>query len=319
MSIAILTSGGDSAGMNPAIKRFIEYCFQREETPYLVYDGLEGLIDGSIREAGWNDATGIIYRGGTVIRSTRSSRFYDPKFRYQAAEHLKSKRIDKLVMLGGDGSYKAMQFLQEETGLSIGCLPATIDNDVPGSDYSLGVDTALNVIREAIDGIRDTASSFSRAFVIETMGRNCGYLAMMSALVSGAEICLIPELPYSFEDIKVRLSRDINNGRRYVLAIVSEGVEHGAARVKHLLENGLSMTSRVTVLGHVQRGGSPTVHDRRMAAEFVTRAVDDLLNGNACFAVCSEDGTLTSKPLDTLPKVVALDPELLKLVDRLSH
>lgn len=319
MSIAILTSGGDSSGMNPAIKRFIEYSFECGETPYFVYDGLEGLIDGNLHKANWSDATGIICRGGTIIRSTRSKRFYDQKFRLQGAEHLKRLGIDKLIILGGNGSYKAMQLFHAETGISVGCVPATIDCDVSGTDYCIGVDTALNVIREAIDDIRDTASSFRRAFVIETMGRNCGYLAMISALVSGAEICLIPELPFSLASIRERLKKDIKNGRTYVLAVVSEGVERGAIRLRELMEDELSLPSRITVLGHIQRGGSPTVYDRRMAFEFVTVAIDELLAGQKCFAICSTGGSLTSQAMASLPGDYHLDSSLLNLVEKLCH
>ncbi len=304
--------------MNPAIKRFVEYSLQLGETPYLVFDGLEGMIDGAIRMAKLSDATRIISRGGTIIRSTRSRRFYEPKHRSEAAEQLMKRGIDKLVLLGGNGSYQGMERFQSETGIAVGCIPATIDNDVPGTDYCIGTDTALNVIREAIDDIRDTASSFSRAFVIETMGRNCGYLAMISALVSGAEVCLVPELPHSFKTIKERLATEIKKGRTYVLAIVSEGVDQGSTLLRKMFENDLGISSRVTVLGHIQRGGSPTVYDRLMAFEFVTVAIDELLAGKTSFAVCSTGGDLTAQPLIALPEKPAMDPKLLKLVERLS-
>lgn len=319
MSTAFLTSGGDSSGMNPAIKRFVEYGLECGEQPYLIYDGLEGLIDGDIHLGEWSDAIGLISRGGTILRSSRSDRFYKESFRQKAAENLRALGIDKLIMLGGDGSYRAMARLHQETGIAIACIPATIDNDVPGTDYSIGVDTALNVIRRAVDDIRDTAASFRRAFIVETMGRRCGYLAMISALVSGAEICLIPEVPYSLESIAKRLRKDIDRGRRYVLAIVSEGVEGGSSQLHQWFEEVLGMSSRVTVLGHIQRGGSPTVYDRRIAFEFATAALDGLLAGQTCFAVCSRGGQLASVPMESLPECPHVDAHLLELVQRLSH
>ena len=275
MNIAILTSGGDSSGMNPAIKKFVEYSYFKNFTPYFIYDGLEGLIDGKIKKAEFRDVSGIIFRGGTIIRSSRSKRWYNKIYRKQAFENLKKEKIDALIILGGDGSFRALNVFYSEFKVPFMGIPATIDNDIPLNDYTIGVDTALNVIKHSIDEIRDTASSFSRAFVIEVMGRKCGYLALTSAVANGAEMCLIPEESYNLNNLKEKYLQDIKNGRSYFIAIVAEGLEI-TDKIKHWFESEIGFESRTTVLGHVQRGGSPTVIERLKAAEFIIKALDNI-------------------------------------------
>jgi len=274
MNIAVLTSGGDSSGMNPAIKKFVEYSFEKGLTPYFIYNGLEGLIDGNIKKAEYKDVGGIIYRGGTIIRSSRSKRWFDKNYRKKAYENLKKNNIDLLVILGGDGSFRALDIFYKEFKIPFMGIPATIDNDLPLNEYTIGVDTALNVIRSAIDDIRDTASSFSRAFVIETMGRECGYLALTSAIANGAEMCLIPEVKYNLENLKKRYIKEIKEGRSYFIAVISEGLKV-TNKIKEWFEKEIGFESRVTVLGHIQRGGSPTVLERLRAAEFIKTALDN--------------------------------------------
>ena len=276
MAIAVMCSGGDAAGMNPAIKQFVEYSYDLKLEPYLIYDGLEGLIDNQIKEATHERVSGIIHRGGTVIRSSRSKRFFDIEFRKQAFENLKAKNIDKLVVLGGDGSFRAMRQFYHDFGINFVGIPTTIDNDIFGTDYCLGVDTALNVIRESIDDIRDTAASFRRAFVIETMGRDCGYLALVSALTSGAEMVAIPEMTNNFDALRDRFKAEIKEGRSYIIAIVAEGANK-AHEVSDWFVNEIGMESRVSTIGHIQRGGSPSVYDRLMAFEFAKLAIDKLM------------------------------------------
>lgn len=297
MGIAIMTSGGDCAGMNPGIKRFVEYSIEKGLKPYLIFDGLEGLIDNRIQPATHADVAGIITKGGSVLRSSRSARFFAEHHRKQAYENLKSHGIDMLVVLGGDGSFRALDVFYREFGIAFCGIPATIDNDIFGTDYCLGVDTALNVIRQATDQIRDTASSSRRAFVIETMGRDCGYLALVSALTSGAEICLIPELPYDLDSLKKRFQAEIADGRTYMIAIVSEGVDF-APQLTRWLEDEVGMEARLTILGHTQRGGSPTVLDRLRAFEFVTIAIDALLAG-------SKDGVVFYKNCQMATRSIA--------------
>jgi 6-phosphofructokinase 1 len=275
MNIAILTSGGDSSGMNNAIKKFVEYSFEKGHTPFFIYRGLEGLIDGEIKKAEYKDVSGIIYRGGTIIKSSRSKRWYDKNYRKMAYENLKKNKIDAIIILGGDGSFRALNIFYNEFKIPFMGIPATIDNDIPLNEYSIGVDTALNVIRSAVDDIRDTASSFSRAFVIETMGRECGYLALVSAIANGAEMCLIPEIPYNLENLKKRFLKQIKEGRDYFIAIVAEGLKI-SEKIKEWFEREINFESRLTVLGHIQRGGRPTVRERLIASEFIVNALDNI-------------------------------------------
>jgi len=278
LPIAIICSGGDCAGMNPAIKKFVDYAYEKKIQPYFIYDGLEGLIDNSIEPAIYEDVSGIIHDGGTMIRSSRSKRFFKHKYRKQAYENLKNNDIDKVIVLGGDGSFRAFEQFYKDFKIDFVGIPSTIDNDIFGTDYCLGVDTALNIIRKSIDEVRDTSASFKRACVVETMGRDCGYLALVSAITSGAEICIIPELEYDLNSLGKKLKKQLKNGRRYIVAVVAEGSKRTKMVVKWL-ENEIKIETRATILGHIQRGGNPTVFDRMMATEFVKNAMDKLITG----------------------------------------
>jgi 6-phosphofructokinase 1 len=276
MNIAIMTSGGDSAGMNPAIKYFVEHILQTDLKPYLIYDGLEGLIDNNIKEATLDDINGIIHLGGTFIGSSRSKRFFEYDYRKRAYENLKRLNIDKVIVLGGDGSFRAMDVFYHDFGVRFVGIPATIDNDIYATEYCLGVDTALNIIRSAIDSIRDTASSFKRAFVVETMGRESGYLALISAITSGAEICIIPEMPYDLDSKREQIKREVEAGKRYLLAVVAEGTGK-TSEIYDFLKDEMGFDTRTTILGHIQRGGNPTVFDRLMASNFVKHSIERIL------------------------------------------
>lgn len=313
-NIAILCSGGDVSGMNAALKRFVEYSIAKGLTPYFVDNGFEGLIDNNIYQAGYSDVAGIISRGGTKIHSSRSERFMKQSYRKQALDNLKTHDITSLVVLGGDGSFKGMQVLGDESeGISFSGIPATIDNDIAGTEYCLGVDTALNMIKYAIDSIRDTASSFSRAFVIEAMGRECGYLALVSALTSGAEMCLIPEIPYDLDNYKESFQKQIKEGREYFIAVVSEALKKSEEVAKWFDEE-IGIESRIMVLGHIQRGGNPSVYDRLMAFHFVTQAIDVLLEGNKSSVICYNDGGFNHKKIEEVAfKKYQIKEDLLKL------
>ena len=277
MALAIMSSGGDAPGMNPAIKKFVDYSYKHGQESYLIYDGLEGLIDNKIEKASHEVVAGILHRGGTIIRSSRSKRFFEKEYRQKAYDNLKAHGITGLVVLGGDGSFRAMEVFSSEFDLNFVGIPSTIDNDIYGTEYCLGVDTSLNVIRDALDKIRDTASSFNRAFLVEVMGRDCGYLAIVSAMISGAEICVIPEAKFDYQRVGERLRQEVIDGRNYALAIVSEGTKQ-TNEVHKWLQDTIGLETRVSILGHIQRGGNPTVHDRLMAFDFTIRAVDHLLS-----------------------------------------
>ena len=312
-NIAILCSGGDVSGMNPAIKRFVEYSFAKGHVPYFVYGGYEGLIDNEIKEASYADVTGIIHRGGTKIYSARSKRFQEKEFRAIAAANLKRLGIDKLVVLGGDGSFRGIDIFFQEHGIAFCGIPSTIDNDINGTHYCLGVDTALNVIKVATDNVRDTASSFKRAFVIEVMGRDCGYLALVSALTSGAEMCLIPEIPYDLDSLKKRYLKEVQQGRNYFIAIVAEGLDN-SKEIALWFEEEIGFESRVTTLGHIQRGGNPTVRERLMAYQFTTYAIDALSSGKRNSVICYNNGAFNFKNIDEInSKKYEIEENLLKL------
>ncbi len=276
MGMAIVCSGGDAPGMNPAIKRFVDYAYLKGEKPYFVFNGLEGLIDNDIKMAKYRDVSGILHKGGAIIGSSRSKRFFKKKYRKQAYENLKKNSISSLVVLGGDGSFRAMDVFSKEFKIKFMGIPTTIDNDIAYNDYCLGVDTALNVIRDASDKIRDTASTFKRGFVIEIMGRECGYLCATSAISCGAELCLIPEVDLDLKLAKKILLKEVKNGRNYVMCFVAEGTKKSDFMVEWI-EKHLGLETRKSVLGYIQRGGNPTVYDRLMAFEYVVIAIDRLL------------------------------------------
>jgi 6-phosphofructokinase 1 len=316
-NIAILCSGGDVSGMNPALKHFVEYVIDKNLKPYFVYNGYEGLIDNDIEEVSYKNVSGIINRGGTIVGSARSLRFKEKEFRQIAKDNLDKLSIDMLVVLGGDGSFRGMDVFYKEHGVKFCGIPSTIDNDINGTEYCLGVDTALNIIKLSIDAVRDTASSFKRAFVIETMGRDCGYLALVSHLTSGSELCLIPEREYDLKLYENDFKNQIKNGRRYFMAIVAEGAKQSSAEVCEWFENTIGIESRVTILGHVQRGGNPTIYDRLMAYKFVTNAVDALLSGKDESVVCYTKKGFELKSIDEVTsQAKELDIELLSYMDK---
>ncbi|SFV74928.1 6-phosphofructokinase [hydrothermal vent metagenome] len=314
-NIAILCSGGDASGMNPALKHFVEYAIKNNLTPYFIYDGYEGLIDGDIQKATYHHVAGIINKGGTIIRSSRSKRFLEKKYREIAYNHLKKHNIDKLIVLGGDGSMRGLDIFAKEFDIKCSAIPATIDNDINYTEYTLGVDTALNIIKGAIDAIRDTASSFQRAFVIETMGRNCGYLALITHLTSGSEMCLIPEKSYNLDDFKENFQQQKQNGRKYFIAIVSEGIAQDPQEIANWFEKNIEMKARVTILGHIQRGGNPTVYDRLMAHKFVHHSINSLLENQSGNVVCFTKNGFKNIPLaQVVQGKKQLDAELLALM-----
>lgn len=308
-----MTSGGDAAGMNPAVKCAVDYSRSLGYKPFLIFNGLRGLIDDDIEEAKRSSVSGIMHRGGTVLRSSRSKRFFDYESRLVAYENLKKHGIKKLIVIGGDGSFRALNQFYSDFKVPFAGIPATIDNDIPGTDYCLGVDTALNMIRSNVDSIRDTANSFSRAFVVETMGRHCGYLAMASAVTSGAEICLVPELEYDLDAIGERLRLQIEEGRNFLIAIVAEGCNMSDYLTRWIHDT-LKVDARLTILGHIQRGGSPTVRDRLMAFKFAVAAVESLHRGETSNIMVYRSGNFGTLPIHKVTDSPAsVDPALVEL------
>lgn len=288
--IGILTSGGDAPGMNAAIRAVVRKAIYHRIEVFAIRNGYQGLIDGSIEKMEIGSVGDIIQRGGTILRSARCKEFESEEGQEKGIAQLNKFGIDGLIVIGGDGSFHGAQKLTEKGYPCIG-VPGTIDNDIAGTDFTIGFDTALNTIIEAIDKIRDTASSHERTYVIEVMGRDAGDLALWAGLADGAESILIPEKPDDFSDVVNRLIRGHERGKQHSIIVLAEGVGSGMTYGEKIQE-ATNLETRVTVLGHIQRGGSPSAHDRVLASRLGARAVDILLMGKAGRMVGIENNTL---------------------------
>ncbi|KOP75997.1 6-phosphofructokinase [Bacillus sp. FJAT-21351] len=281
--IGVLTSGGDSPGMNPAVRAVVRKAIHEGMEVYGIYQGYQGLIEGNIKKLEVGDVGDIIQRGGTMLYSARCPEFKTEEGRLKGIGNLKKHGIEGLVVIGGDGSYMGAVKLTELGFPCIG-IPGTIDNDIPGTDFTLGFDTALHTVIDAIDKIRDTATSHERTFIIEVMGRNAGDIALWSGLAGGAETILIPEAKDEFQEMVDRLRKGQERGKKHSIIVVAEGVANGNEVAKQLHE-AAGIETRVTVLGHIQRGGSPTAQDRVLGSRFGGRAVELLLEGKGGRAI----------------------------------
>lgn len=279
--IGVMTSGGDSPGMNAAIRAVVRAGVYHGLEVFGIERGYQGLIDGRIKPMGARAVSGIVNRGGTLLRSARCQAFYEPEGRAQAAKQVETHGIDGLVVIGGDGSYQGALKLHEEHGIRCIGVPGTIDNDIGGTDFTIGYDTALNTAMDAIDRIRDTAASHDRIFFVEVMGRHSGYLAMMSGIAGGAEEILVPETPTDLAKLADDLAKAREKGKTSSIVVVAEGDEAGNAIdvAKKVQELGGFANVRVAVIGHLQRGGSPTAFDRILASRLGLKAVEALVDG----------------------------------------
>lgn len=277
-SIAVLTSGGDSPGMNAAVRAVVRTACQRGIKVYGVDRGYTGLIKGDVHEMNLRSVSDIITRGGTILYSARCPEFKTEEGIQKAVDTCKRVGIDGMVIIGGDGSFRGARDLSLRGIPCIG-LPGTIDNDISCTDYTIGYDTCLNTIVQMVDRIRDTSESHDRCTVVEVMGRGAGYLALESGIAVGATSILVPEVEYDIErDIIARIREFQKTGKRHFIVIVAEGVG-GTAKIAKKIEAETGVESRATILGHVQRGGSPTARDRIMASQMGSRAVDLLTQG----------------------------------------
>jgi len=280
-TLGILTSGGDSPGMNPCIRAVVRTASGSNAQVMGVMDGYEGLINGEFRPLGVRDVGGILQRGGTILQTRRSTRFLEPHYQREAIRNMNSVGMDGLIVVGGNGSLIGAHVLAQQ-GMKVVGIPASIDNDVWGTDMSIGVDTAMNTIMEAVDKLRDTAASHGRAFLIETMGRGCGYLAVMAGIVCGAEMVLIPEVPVTVEEVTRAVEDAYRRGKTHAIIIVAEGASIKTTELAAALDaKDVGFTTRVTILGHIQRGGSPTAFDRMLASRLGVKAVQALLAGES--------------------------------------
>lgn len=275
--IAVLTSGGDAPGMNAAVRAVVRSGIYYNLDVYGVYRGYAGLIQGDLTPLNEGSVGDIIHRGGTFLYSARCPEFLTEEGQRQAVDQLRQHQIDGLIVIGGDGTFRGAQKLTALGFPTIG-IPGTIDNDIPGTDFTIGFDTAINTVIEAIDRIRDTASSHERTYVIEVMGRDAGDIALWSGLADGAESILIPEVDYHIDDIVARLKRGYERGKKHSIILVAEGVGKGM-EIGEEIKKATGFETRVTVLGHVQRGGKPTAADRVLASRMGAFAVKLLIDG----------------------------------------
>lgn len=281
--IAVLTSGGDSPGMNAAIRAVVRKARFHGVDVVGVYHGYEGLFHGRYEMLDLGTVGGIIQRGGTILYSARFPDFHLGDKQEQAIEKMRAAGIEGLIVIGGDGSYRGAMQLTEKGFPCVG-IPGTIDNDVPGTEYTIGFDSAVNTVIESIDKIRDTATSHENTFIVEVMGRDAGDIALWAGLAAGAESILIPEEEYSIDDIVERLERGAARGKRHSIIIVAEGVMPGQ-ELAAMLKERTGVEIRVSVLGHMQRGGAPSARDRVLAGRFGAKAVEVLLEGRGGRAV----------------------------------
>ncbi|WP_408011723.1 6-phosphofructokinase [Pseudalkalibacillus sp. A8] len=315
--IGVLTSGGDSPGMNAAVRAVVREAIYQEIEVYGIYHGYAGLINGHIEKMELGSVGDIIHRGGTMLYSARCEEFKTHEGQMKGVQQLKKFGIEGLVVIGGDGSYRGAQKLTEH-GFPTITLPGTIDNDISGTDYTIGFDTALNTVIDAIDKIRDTATSHERTYVIEVMGRNAGDIALWSGLAGGAESILIPEEDFKMEEITDRLRRGHERGKKHSIIVVAEGVGSGVDIANQIKES-TNYETRVTVLGHIQRGGSPTAFDRVLASRLGARAVQMLIAGEAGKAVGIQNNQIVTHDInEVLSHPHKIDNEMYKLSQELS-
>ena len=319
--IAVLTSGGDAPGMNAAVRAVVRAGIYYHLEVIGIYKGYDGLINKDFKQLNVRSVANILSRGGTFLKSARSDEFRTKEGRQKAYENFKSEQIDALVVIGGDGSFTGANIFSQEFDVPVIGIPGTIDNDLAGTDFTIGFDTACNTAAEAIDKIRDTASSHERLFFVEVMGRDAGFIALNSAIGGGAVAMLVPEHNWSFESLIKRLQKGAKNQKASNVVIVAEGNHLGsaydiAAKVKEQLGY---FDIRVTVLGHLQRGGSPTTLDRVLASRLGVAAIEGLMNGESKVMVGMINNKIAYTPIhEAIKTEKRLDDEEFRIAKILS-
>ena len=315
--LAVLTSGGDAPGMNAAIRAVTRAAIAQGVEVVGIRRGYEGLLEGDIIPMSISSVGGIIHRGGTILRTARCERFLRPEGVNEGLDQLRAFDIDALVVVGGDGSFRGAWEL-DRRGFPVAGVPGTIDNDVAGTDVTIGFDTAANTALEAVVRLRDTASSHDRLFIVEVMGRGSGYLALYVGVSGGAELVVVPEVPFDLEKTCERLHYGRKRGKTHSLIVLAEGVMPAHELAAKLQDTG-GYDARITVIGHIQRGGGPTAADAVLASRMGADAVEALLAGERGIMVGSVDNVMVTSPLPTAwESKKALPQALLKLVDTLS-
>lgn len=317
--IGVITSGGDAPGMNAAVRSVVRAAMGRGVECVGFYQGYRGIISEDMVKLDSPAVGGIINQGGTVLRTARSQEFRTKEGREQAVSILKNNEVEGLVVIGGDGSLTGARALHEEFGFPVVGVPGSIDNDISGTDFSIGFDTANNTALEAIDKIRDTAYSHERVFVVEVMGRSNGFIALEVALASGAEAVLIPEVPFSLLEICDNLRKARSRGKRSSIIVVAEGAAR-ASDIKDFVQKNTGFEARYVILGHMQRGGAPTSFDRVLALRLGAMAANRLISGFRGEMVGVDGGKLVHHPLSyVLSTERNIDPDKLLLVDVMSQ
>ena len=317
-SIGILTSGGDAPGMNSAIRAIARSALARDFDVYGIYDGYLGLTEGNFYKMNKGSVSDILFKGGTILGTARFPEFTEPEIQEKAVAQMKKVGMDSLVVIGGDGTYRGAGDLCKR-GISCIGIPGTIDNDCPGTDYTIGFHTALNTIVEAVDKLRDTSASHHRCSVVEVMGNHCGDLALYSAICCGAEIAVTPEVGFSADEVIRRLQHfDAIKKHRHALVIVSEKLTD-VEKLADDISRATSFSGRATVLGHIQRGGSPVPYDRLLASRMGDYAIEVLANGGSNFCIGIKNDNIIATPIaQALIQPKDFDQELYDMFERLA-
>ena len=320
--LAVLTSGGDSPGMNAAIRSVVRTCAYHNIECVGVYRGYEGLMEGDFEQMNARSVKGIINKGGTILKSARSKEFRTKEGRQQAFDKLNEANVDGLVAIGGDGTFTGAMIFNQEFDFPVMGIPGTIDNDIVGTSHTLGFDTALNTVVEAIDKIRDTASSHNRLFFIEVMGRDVGHIALNVGIAGGAEEILIPEEDLGLDRLVDSLNKSRKSGKSSSIVVVAEGDKIGKyifELKEYVDENMEGYDVRVSVLGHMQRGGAPSCFDRVLASRMGVKAVESILEGKTNYMVGLLNGKMELTPLENAIKgKTKINLELLRVSDIMS-
>jgi 6-phosphofructokinase 1 len=321
-SIAVLTSGGDAPGMNAAIRSVVRTCAYHGIKCIGIYRGYQGLVEGDFIEMGPRSVANIIHKGGTVLKSSRSQDFMTAEGRKKAYGHLLRAGVDSLVTIGGDGTFRGAEIFSKEYNISIIGIPGTIDNDMFGTTHTLGFDTAINTVIEAIDKIRDTAISHNRLFFVEVMGRDAGHIALNAGIGAGAEEIIIPEENFGLDRLLESLRKSKMSGKTSCIVVVAEGEKTGknVFELKEFIDTNMpEYSTRVTVLGHIQRGGSPTCLDRILASRFGVKAVESLLEGKSNYMVGILKDEINLTPFSqALKGKGTIDLDLIRVSDIMS-
>jgi 6-phosphofructokinase 1 len=319
--ISVMTSGGDAPGMNAAIRAVVRTAVAKEVEIYGVERGFQGLIEGMLRPLNARSVSGIIHHGGTILRTARSAAFREEEGLSRAVRSLEKNGIEGLVVIGGDGSYRGAHALWKHCGIPCVGIPGTIDNDIGGTQYTIGFDTALNVAMEAIDRLRDTAASHDRTFFVEVMGRHNGFIGMCSGLAGGAEEVLVPEQPFDLPMLVETLRAGVARGKTSMIVIVAEGGDGGGAYEvsQKVAEASEFKDSRIAVIGHMQRGGTPSAFDRILASRMGVSAVENLLAGASGMMIAAVNNAMVPRPFEDAWNTRNLfDPEMLQVLHTLG-